>query len=73
MIGKTIGRDKSILLLFSPFFLSGNSFYMLIILFKVSILNVASYLTVTSWYTYLYTSTAYTHYGQLYIARLIMN
>ena len=49
---------------------------MLKILLEVSIFclkssYIASYLTVTS-YT-LYTSTAYTHHGELYIGRLIMS
>ena len=53
----TVARDKSILLLFSPIFLSDNSFFlpvMLKILLQVSILfsklsYIASYLTVTSY------------------------
>ena len=60
-------RDKSILHLFSPILLSGNSFsYLLCSRFclKFQYLSyIASYLTVTS-YT-LYTSTAYAHHGQL--------
>ena len=74
-------RDKSVWFLFSPIFLSGNSFFlpiMLNVLLEVSIFcsklsYIASYITVTS-YT-LYTSTTYTHHRQLYIAiyRLIMS
>ena len=71
-IGKTITRDKSNLLYFHLFFFLAIFFWsiMLKILLENSIFcsklkasYIASYLTVTS-YT-LYTSTSYTHHGEL--------
>ena len=58
-------RHKSILLLFSPIFLSGNSFFpdLLCSIFYSKLSYMVSYLTVTS-HT-LYTSIAYTHHGEL--------
>ena len=55
-------RNKSFWLLFSPIFLSGNSFEISIFCSKLS--YIASYLKVTL-YT-LCTLTTHTHHGQLY-------